>query len=84
MKQKRNNKVKKLDASEVKQTIRILHTKGLTSEQIAVECSMSVGLVRKILKDLGYKENPERRKEKHIWADSCHYKDKELREKYGD
>lgn len=84
MKRKKNKKIVPLNTAELKQQIRILHTKGLTSDEIAVECNMSVGLVRRILNELGYKENPEHKKQKHIWADSCHYKDEKLRKKYGD
>ena len=84
MKQKKTKKIVPLDTAELKSRIRILHTKGLTSDEIAVNCNMSVGLVREILKELGYKDNFKQKKEKHIWADSCHYRDEELQKKYGD
>ena len=70
-------------SSELKQRLRILHTKGLTSAEIAVECNINVSIVRKMLNEMGYKENPERSKDKHIWADSCQYKSEELRKRYG-
>lgn len=85
MKQKKTSDIiQPLDIVKVKQRLRVLHTKGLTSAEIAAECSMSVSLVHNLFKEMGYKENPERSKEKHIWADSCHYKSKELRKRYGD
>ena len=70
-------------SSELKQRLRILHTKGLTSSEIALECNIDVSFVRRMLNEMGYKENPERSKDKHIWADSCQYKSEELRKRYG-
>lgn len=83
MKRKKTSDKKLLASSpELKQRLRILHTKGLTSSEIAVECNIDVSLVRKMLNEMGYKENPERSKDKHIWADSCQYKSEELRKRY--
>ena len=80
---KTTNKKLPTSLSELKQRLRILHTKGLTSEEIAVECNINVSIVRRMLNEMGYKENPKRSKDKHIWTDSCHYKSEELRKRYG-
>lgn len=67
---KRKNKKKELSPSELRIHIRVLHTKGLTNQEIANECNKDLLTINEMISDMGYKPNKKQAKEKHIWGNN--------------
>lgn len=66
---KRKNKTKELSPSELRIHVRVLHTKGLTNQEIADECNKELLTIDEMIREMGYKPNKKQSKEKHIWGD---------------